>query len=284
MKKLAATILSKFAELGVRVPPNSRLAVQANAYLDPKEELPEIIQPSHPIFATAVEGQRDLRQVAFILDQLWSVVPHDDLRKRLQQIIGDPVLPQDSSVKSFGRDVQCELLVAAICSRAKLDPVLNESPDVRIIIDGQTFGVAVKRIKSENRFEEQFTKHFRKAVQQISASRLPGIIVIDINRSLNPGNIPVGQQITVVSFDHMFGADLRQLVKSLRDDMLRRTKGTLVRGIIFLDHHVRNDKQQGWGLELGAIGTDLCPYNQHRRREFENFEARFSKAIINPGD
>jgi len=107
----------------------------------------------------------------------------------LRRLVGDKVLPQDDPDQSPGRDAQCELFVAALCLKAGLKPVFNESPDVRCEMHNQIFGVAVKRIKAQpERFDRRFEQRMRQAARQIANSGLPGIIAADISQSLNPTN------------------------------------------------------------------------------------------------
>jgi hypothetical protein len=60
MMNFAKMIRRGFQETGVKLPPTSRLARQIDAYLDPKGNLPQILEPDHPSFQVAVEAKRDL--------------------------------------------------------------------------------------------------------------------------------------------------------------------------------------------------------------------------------
>ena len=282
MKRIAARVLRELAELGVRVDPSSRIAQQANSYLDPKGILPQIIEPDHCLFQTTLEAMRDLKQIAYILQRLRDAVPQGVLAARLKRLVEDNVLPQDTRGNSFGRDVQCELFVAALCQQARLFAELHESPDVRCRIGRQTLGLAVKRIKSVDHFEERFEQHFRKAVVQIVESRLPGIVVVDISRSGNPANWRVPPNVSSEQLYCGVGSVMDRVEVRFRQHMLHWVKGSTVHGFILLDHHVRQDAIGGWGQDLICRCYNLCPYNRSKRKCFEAFAASFGRSVQRP--
>jgi hypothetical protein len=284
MKSIAATILREFEGLGVKLDPASRLAKQINVYLDPKGTLPQIIDPAHPLLKTAVEAHRDLNQVAFALTQLLPVVPRDEMKKQLRRLVVDNVLPQDNPERSPGRDAQCELFVAALCVRARLDPVFDESPDLRCKLANQVFGVAIKRIKAPpERFVDRFKERMREAAEQVAKSQLPGIIVTDISQSLNPTNWWVPIEFSDSKFDYAWSVEMTQLKGKFEKPLLDWTRGKNVRGVILIDHILRCPPTGAWRMELRCSSISLCPFNQRRRREFELFETQFARAISDPG-
>jgi hypothetical protein len=285
MKHIAEIILRGFKELDVILNRASRLGKQINVYLDPKGILPQIIEPDHDAFQTAVEAKRDLSQVAFSLTQLLPVIPKDEIRKRLRRLVSDNVLPQDNPERSPGRDAQFELLVAALCVRAQLDPVFDESPDLRCKLSDETFGLAVKRIKSPpERFDEGLQATIRKAADQIERSCLPGIIIIDVSQSLNPSNWRVPLEIADAQFDAVWGANKLGFKARFGSRLLKWTEGKHVLGVILIDTILRSHPTRGWLLELFGSSMDLCPFNERRRRQFASFDSRFAQAILKPGE
>jgi hypothetical protein len=284
MKNAAEIILRGFKEADVGIHPLSRLGRQIDVYLDAKGTLPQILEPDHELFQTAVEAKRDLSQIAFALTQLLPIVPKEELRKRLRLLVADNVLPQENPERSPGRDAQCELLVAALCARAGLHAVFNESPDIRCRLSNLTFGVAVKRIKSPpERFGDRFKEHVRKAADQIERSQLPGIIVADISQSLNPTNWRVPIEVSDAEFDAAWSTEKLRFKSRFETPLLEWTEGKNVRGVILIDTILRSDRTRGWFLELSGSSIHLCPFNERQRREFESFDARFRKAILDPG-
>jgi hypothetical protein len=285
MVNFAKIILRGFEETGVKLPTTSRLARQIDAYLDPKGKLPQILEPDHALFQTAVEAKRDLPQVAFALRQLLPVIPREELKKRLNSLIDDKVLPQENPERSPGRDAQLELFVAALCMRARLDPVFDESPDIRCKLAGQSVGVAVKRIKSTpKRFAHSLKDHVRKAAAQIEKSGLPGIITADISQSLNPTNWRVPQEMSDASFDSACNARVRSFRSQFERQLPDWTEGKGVLGVIFIDSILRSHGTRGWTFELFPSSMHLCPFNARRRRLFESFDAQFRRAVLNPGE
>jgi hypothetical protein len=285
MRSKAEFIVRGFKELEVGLNPTSRLGKQIDVYLDRKGILPQVIEPDHPLFQTAVEAQRDLNQVAFALTQLMPIVPRSELNKRLRKLVEDNVLPQDSPDRSPGRDAQCELFVGALCARAQLEPVFDESPDLRCRICDQTFGVAVKRIKAPpERFDERFKQRMREAAEQIGTSGVPGVIVTDISQSLNSTNWRVPLEFSDPGFDSAWTANMSRVTARFAAPLIDWTRGKNVRGVILLNHILRYTPTQVWRMELLGASIPLSPSNQRRRREFELFDTKFQQALCNPGD
>jgi hypothetical protein len=286
MKEIAKTILRVFKELDVPLNPASRLFKQIDVYLDPKGILPQIIPPDHPLMPTAVEAERDLKQIGFALRQLLPIVPREEMRARLRRVVSDNVLPQDNPEQSAGRDAQCELFVAALCASARLDPVFDESPDIRCKLPGQTFGVAVKRIKSPSeRFDEAFKKATRVGAGQIARSQLPGIIVADVSQSRNPTNWWVPMEVSDFQFNLAWRNAMDWFEDRFKPWLLERTRGKNVRGLILIDHIPRCLPKGEWCLELRAWPVNLWLRDHHKRRhsEFELFYTRFNSVISDGG-
>lgn len=282
MKNLAKRVLAGFESLGLPLAPSSRLFAQANAYLDPKGVLPQVIPPEHPLFETALEGQCDLRQVGYVFHKLLPIMSNDvEFRNKAKLLRADVVLPQESQDNSPGRDAQCELLVTAICQHARLSPAFAE-PDLRCSFNGVTYGLAIKRIKSRA-LERRFAQRMREATEQISSSGLPGIVVIDISQSLNHENYRVPRRFSDAVFDSICARDMRRLLDGFRTRMVEWSRGTPLRGLIVLCHFVREHPERGWSLDLQVAPYELSPYNQARRRQFLAFAEQFCGAARSPG-
>lgn len=284
MKTVSTIILEGYKALGLELKPTSRIAIQIDSYLDKRGVLPQILEPDHPLFQTALEALRDLNQIGFSLDQLLPVCPADELARRFSKLLQDNTLPQDSPTKSPGRDAQLEVFIAALCARAGLAPVFDESPDIRCNLNGDVIGIAVKRIKSTpDRFPDRLRERVREATKQIERSKLPGIIAVDISQSLNPTNWRVPMEVSDAHFTAIFHATAARFRARFEKSLLESTAGTGVRGMVVFDHVPRCAPNGKWHFELMCWTINLCPFNQRRRREFDAFDRRFSYAVNHPG-
>ena len=87
-----------------------------------------------PHFPTVLEAERDMQQLAFILDVFACHRDDPEFRRLVRHAICDSVLPQHNRKESPGRDAQCHLIVAAYCQNAGLTPVNFEEPDITCVV------------------------------------------------------------------------------------------------------------------------------------------------------
>lgn len=162
-------------------------------------------------------------------------------------------------------------------------------PDIHVTHDDCAYGIAVKRIKSA----EQIEKHIRKAADQIARTGSPGFIVIDISMAFNPPN----KRMTGASDEALKRAH-RLSRSDFESDYFDRLKqwvrGREVRGVILLDHIVRQHPQDGWELNSFTYAISLSRkwltnkheheqvLNQQRHREFVAFMDRFVNGLATP--
>jgi hypothetical protein len=177
----ARSVSKNFESLGVRLHPQSRVGQVVDLLKDGG-----VIEPGDERFRTALEGFRDISILYFVIGRLLATIDPAVLRQKLRRIIKDHVHPQDDLTKSPGRDVQTELYVAAVASKAGLSPRFEE-PDVLCDLAGEPLGVAVKRVKNEKRFEE----HFRGSVSQIAKAGVRGVVTMDMSLAFNRINQPI---------------------------------------------------------------------------------------------
>lgn len=95
---------------------------------------------------------------------------------KLKQMLDDPLIP--AGPQSAGRDVQFELLLAAMFHLGGADVVAGE-PDLQIAYRGERFGVAAKRLTSLN--ANTLRTRVREAVRQIDRSDLSGWIALNLD-------------------------------------------------------------------------------------------------------
>lgn len=141
------------------------------------------ISEASPEFKHAREALRDIRQLEFFFEQIAADTNKDTYADIVERILKDSMFPQDDAENSSGRDAQAEAFAFAVCMNAGMNPAFEE-PDVTCEIDGQRFGVAVKRIKTLR----QLKRRLKEAAGQIHKSGLPGIISMDATLAVNPEN------------------------------------------------------------------------------------------------
>jgi hypothetical protein len=275
--ELAAHVVKWIEAQGITVSGGSRLDRMRTMLVRPDGSPAPFIAPGEKDFDVALEAERDLQMLGFASDQLASESLPSNFRTRLKLLLKDTALPQDGSANTAGRDVQCELYVAAICMKAGTSPTFDE-PDVCCTVDGLGFGIAVKRIKSPGMFKERI----REAVKQIERASLPGIVVADVSVMLNPTNERIIQAVSDDVYHAAAKLTMHNFVDGHHAQLSDWFKGSKARGLILIDHHVRQHPADGWGLDTMTFGVNLSPHNQRRRREFDRFFAVFKSGTATP--
>jgi len=220
---------------------------------------------------------RDFTQLGYIFDQLREEPEPTGFQALVARALQDCVLPQDDTKGSPGRNAQAELYVSAVCRKAGLRPVEHEEPDIRCWLDGKEYGIAVKRLTSLSKVVRRVAEGRR----QIVKTGLPGIITLDICIALNPENRRDFSSVTGLAFAAARMRELRRLVKSHYTQLRQAAKTTWVRGALLLDHRLRLDPEDGWGVESLTLSLPLAEHNQRRSREFDAFCERYVAALPN---
>ncbi len=229
------------------------------------------ISPDNSDFPIAQEALLDIPMIAFVLNQR-EEFPQKELKAKLRLLVQDSPLPEQAQTSSPGRDAQSELYIAAVCKNAGMNATLGE-PDVIVDLNGQQYGLAVKRLKSESKIK----KRFKDAANQIEKSGLPGFIVLDIRQAFNPENTKV--QATGNELYTAFRGARKYFVDNHYDKMKEWQRGREIRGVIFMDHIIRLDRE--WGADSLTYSVNLSQNNQRRTREFDGFIRDFKKGLPN---
>ncbi len=245
--QLADHVVSWIKDQGIVVSAGSRIDQMRAMFVRPNGEPPPFIAPGDKGFEVALEAERDLQMLGFAGDQLAKVPLPPEFQTRLKRLSKDTALPQDGSANTVGRDLQCELYVAAICMKAGTSPTFDE-PDVRCAVNGLKFGVAVKRVKSPGRFEDRV----REAEKQIEKVGLPGIVVADISVMLNPTNERIIQPVTDEVYGAAANAMMHKFVNDRYDQLLEWFKCSPAR----LDSH-RPSRSAASGRWMGTRFDDF---------------------------
>ncbi len=265
----ATFVLECIQARGINPDPASRITQMCRMLSTPDGSPTAIIKPTNrKSFAIAREALRDVRQLGFIFDYLLQESLGDAGDRRIRNMLHDSVLPQDDLTLSRGRDTQCELFVAAICEKAGLHPIFDESPDIRCKVRAEAIGIAVKRIKSDRKVR----KNIREAAKQIRRSGIPGVICADVSFAYNQENKPVMEPMTVQAYRRVHDEALRgkvdQFHRELNEELVRACG---VCGLILHDHQIRLDPVDGWELDSMYMDISTSPHNQRRRRLFRAF-------------
>jgi hypothetical protein len=262
---------------GIVVSPTSRIGRMHRATVM-SDGTPRSVPPELPDFQVALEANRDLQLLAFVLREMKGDALPDDYRFRLKRLLRDVTLPQDQPDASFGRDEQFELYVGAVCASAGLKPVAAE-PDWICEFDGARYAVAAKRVKSLDRPKDRV----KGGMGQVNRAGFPGCVVADISVALNPTN----WRVPPVVDDRQFSLAAERAMRRFIDEYIGRfqewREGTTVQGIMLVDHHVRQDPTHGWGLETLTFHVDLAPHNRRRRGQFLAFARRYERGLPTPG-
>ena len=264
--KIAEDVVTLCGALNLVIPAGSRLDKMRRVVLERGENA--VTLRDNPDFEIALESVRDLIQARVILSQMGRGAEFPRLFRRL---VRDAVLPQENLKDSWGRDTQCELFVAAICSVAGLPPKLSE-PDITLRFAGTSWGVAVKRIKNE----KNFRKRIKEGIEQIAHTGLPGVIIADVSMMLNRENARIDAEVPDEVFRQAAQETQKRFLANYDSSFLEWTRGTKTRGIVFLDHHVRLHPEMGWVFTILGFQHNSSPHNQRRRNEFESFASKFS--------
>ena len=128
----AAYIIEQIEERGIKVHPSSRL-MQMKRVLDRG-----YIDFENIDFLVALESIRDMYQLRLILEES-SMATTGEFKACLRKLLQDESLPQDGNSHTPGRNTQFEMYLAAIASRAGLQPIEYAEPDVICRINGARF-------------------------------------------------------------------------------------------------------------------------------------------------
>lgn len=170
----SAIALQRFDRFGVRLQPGSRL-LAARDFVENSIG----VGPIDPVtganfFRQLTASHRDCLEFYLISTMLGEVATLS--ANRISAAMGGHPLRADDSTTT-SRDIQFELLVAALVHHAGIRDVSFEEPDIRIRAGSRYVGVAAKRISSKS----QVLKRVRKAAKQIRQNDDYGIIALNLD-------------------------------------------------------------------------------------------------------
>jgi hypothetical protein len=268
----ATFVFDGLAKLGLAIPVGSRFDRMRQQFIAEDGSLTRPASPKDPTFRIALEALREFQLLEPILESLG----HIDVKQgkhHLKSLVRDAVLPHQGK-ETRGRDLQAELLVAATCVRAGMLPVSLEEPDVRTVIDGQGWRIAVKRVKNQERLDD----NLRDAADQASRSGEPGVIFLDVSQAFNPGDDQMTRPLSAEHFHALFVQGLRRGISLYERSVLTRARAKDIGLVYFFFSGLRHDPVSGW--ELATIHMDVdTAVNEVQRESYRPFKNAFGRGI-----
>ena len=270
----ATSVIDQVRALGLNPHPSSRLMRMRRALN--RGPVPF----EHPDFPAALEAERDMQHLGFIFNQVNAHRDSPRFQKLAKDLLSDSVLPQDNREQSPGRDAQFELYLAAICQNAGLLPVDYAEPDVTCVVEGATFGIAAKRIKSL----AQVKHHIRKAANQIGKSQIPGVIALDLSLAWNRSNAPIISRIQSQMYLMILEAQGRQFFDKHHEDIYRWIAGKGVLAVVAFNFRIRLRQEDHWGLDGMTTWLSTTGGDEQAQPDYRKFYDGFWKGIPNVKD
>lgn len=180
--------ISRFAEIGLDLPPNNRLT-RARRLLVAVNDQPTILTRDDQVMLRRVtEAQWTIFDFYLIARATGGNVADDHLRK-VRLALGGADLPEDDT-NHLARNTAFELLVAATLTMGGVNVALDE-PDVLALLGGGLIGIAAKRVQGIR----SVRRRMRQAADQIRRSGSPGLIAVNADVILL-GTAPIGDART----------------------------------------------------------------------------------------
>lgn len=176
---LASRTLTRLAELGIRVPPSSRLP-KAKEAVERAARFNVCFGPDDPATEQWIaEAKRTIIELSIITAALAGRA--SEIRRQLTDMLGGPEVPEEGR-QDKARNTQAELLVAAALVAGGYAVEFAEPDLIAPELMGVRAGVAIKRITS--RKASQAEKRLREARDQLVRQNLRGIVVVNAERHL----------------------------------------------------------------------------------------------------
>lgn len=257
-------VLSAVREHGIELPASSRLDQMRRVFLDEDGQFTRRVDPDEPGLRIAQEALRDISLLEPILETLDAISMPNRVSK-IKQLLGDAVIPRAQQRFAPGRDLQAELLVAATCVKGEMGSVSLVDPDVRAELEDQELGIAVKRLKSANRLDD----NLRDASKQIERSGLQGVVFIDISLAFNRDSTPLLAP-SDAAFRRAHRERVRQIIREREHVFVRRASAKAIGLVYVFDSMIRQVPETGWGLAtvhmpIEIPGVDQAPYVSFKR-------------------
>ena len=267
-REQADYIVERLTQFGVRINPSSRIG-QAQRVLG----RPDIVQPDDPDYQIALESIRDNYQLRLIVDTMDAHRESKAFKDATHLLRKDLALPQDELKDTPGRNYQFQLYVAALCTNAGL-ATRHQEPDVTCDVDGATFGIAAKRLKTIDSLED----NVKEAADQVFNAGLPGIIAVDLTIAQNPNNRRVMSATESQWYSFLSDARFRQLFTKHGDSIRELVDGKSVLGVWTYVSTLRLMPDRTWSHDCWSFWFDTTK-NAEEDALLERFQKNFLKGV-----
>ena len=184
----ADTSQSRLRSLGVQVPSPNRIARAKARLISNRESGSYLPAGTGTDVARAImEAHRTLMESFIITSAL--DIPDELLRLTLKRLLeGHDHAAGDA--KSTPRDMQFELLLAAIMKLGGIADVKMGEPDIQFQMGALTLGVAVKRVRSPRKLGERVGE----ALRQLEQQSLQGFIALKVDAAAEHAFLEHGEE------------------------------------------------------------------------------------------
>jgi len=272
-REQADYIVERLTAFGVRINPSSRIGRTQRVL-----HRPDVIQPDDPDYQIVLESIRDNYQLRLIVDTMDAHRESKAFNDAAYLLRKDLALPQDELRDTPGRNYQFQLYVAALCTNAGL-PTRHEEPDITCDVDGTTYGVAAKRLKTIDSLEA----NVKEAAVQIAGAGFPGIIALDLTIAQNPTNRRVMSAIESRWYSYLSDARARELFKKHGNRIRELVDSKNVLGIWTYVSTLRLMPDLTWSHDCWSFWFDTT-HNSQEHALFEQFQKGFLKGVANLND
>lgn len=230
-----------------------------------------------PEFPIALEAMRDIQDLMFVFGELRAHLGDRNFVRVVKHLVNDSVLPQHDRENSPGRDAQFELYLAAVCQRAGMSPVSYEEPDIRCTVEGTTFAIAAKRVKTGS--PQAIKRHVRKGAEQIRRAGYPGVIALDLSLPRNERNQPIVSSLQSQLYEMIAHTENRQFFEAHEHDIYRWVEDAGVRGVVVFASRIRLRPNRQWGVDATMCWLRTTVGDAQAEQEYAAFYSAFLKGF-----
>jgi hypothetical protein len=174
--RIADGTIARLKDLGVQVPPGSRL-LKARAIAEDLGAGRMRLDARNPQeVAVAAEAVRTIWDFSLIAERV--PAGHLPTLANVRRMLSGVILPapgQDDSARNY----QFQLYVGAVFAMGDV-PVRGEEPDLRFLLDDREYGLAVKRVRRVRKLRARVSD----GVKQLTAAGVPGLVVVNVEAFL----------------------------------------------------------------------------------------------------
>ena len=274
-------VIEKLRAAGVRVPPGNRLELAAKL-AERVNETPQLLRADDPpLTERLAEAMRTMFEAFLIVDTALTrpLANTPFTRDALSYLFRGAELPREEK-NPKGRNTQFELYVAAMLVLGGRD-VWPGEPDLRMLYrDGETVGIAVKRVTSLN--VNTLRSELRDAAQQLVGQQLRGFVALNLDPYLDQLRTDGDVEELGASFNSLL-VEARRLIfeQGAKDALL----GAFVFGNKIVWSFGDTKPRMTWhSPRQFLMFTENEREVEASREVFEPLQARLENALVRIGD